>query len=58
MAAPTPQLPQRFAQIKQDIAASYPDFKKRATEAWREIIHELNKATETIGSQGPDVSRV
>ncbi|RXW25498.1 hypothetical protein EST38_g297 [Candolleomyces aberdarensis] len=54
MAAPTPQLPQRFAQIKQDIAASYPDFEKQATEAWTEIIHELNKAAETIGSQGPD----
>ncbi|KAF8071601.1 hypothetical protein FPV67DRAFT_1622090 [Lyophyllum atratum] len=51
MAAP---LPPRFADLKQEIAASYPDFKDRVTQAWGEIIAELKNVNADIAKTGPD----
>jgi hypothetical protein len=47
---------QHLLNIKQKIAASYPDFETRATKAWVEIIAELGKATEEIVAGGTEVS--
>ena len=41
-------LPPRFIDLKRSIASSYPDFEARATNAWREIIAELDKVTKVI----------
>jgi hypothetical protein len=48
------QLPLRFVDIKRDIAAAYPDFEKKATTAWREILEELSKTTEDIKKAGSE----
>jgi hypothetical protein len=49
------ELPPRYAELKKQIAASYPDFEQNATRAWREIIEELNKFAETIQKGGSSV---
>ena len=41
-------LPPRFIDLKGSIASSYPDFEARATNAWHEIIAELDKVTKVI----------
>ncbi|KAH6909282.1 hypothetical protein BKA70DRAFT_1278064 [Coprinopsis sp. MPI-PUGE-AT-0042] len=46
------ELPPRYAELKKQIAASYPDFEQNATRAWREITEELNKFAETIQKEG------
>ena len=48
-------LPPRFADLKHSIASSYPDFEARATNAWREIITELDKVTRVIKEEGLNV---
>ena len=48
--------PPRFADIKRQIAASYPDFEERATRAWADILAELDKATTDIARQGSEVT--
>ena len=45
-------LPPCFVDLKRSIASSYPDFEARATNAWREIITELDKATTVIKEEG------
>ena len=47
---------QHLLNIKQKIAASYPDFETRATKAWAEIIAELGKVTEEVAAGGTEVS--
>ena len=49
-------LPPRFADLKRSIASSYPDFEARATNAWNEIIAELDKVTRIIKEEGLNVS--
>ncbi|KIP06972.1 hypothetical protein PHLGIDRAFT_90163 [Phlebiopsis gigantea 11061_1 CR5-6] len=46
--------PPRFADIKRQIAASYPDFEERATKAWADILAELDKATTDIAHWGSE----
>lgn len=56
-----PQLgpcPPRFTELKQKIAASYPDFEQRATQAWNDILAELKTVTADIAKRGPDVSAI
>ena len=48
-------LPPRFVDLKRSIASSYPDFEARATNAWREIIAELDKVTSIIKEEGLNV---
>ena len=51
-------LPPRFAELKKEIVASYPDFEARATKAWGEILADLDKVTRDIAAQGSAVSRI
>ncbi|GJE92712.1 DUF1479 domain-containing protein [Phanerochaete sordida] len=44
--------PPRFAEIKRQIADSYPDFEARASKAWNDLLGELDTATEEIANQG------
>jgi hypothetical protein len=41
-------------QVKQDIVESYPDFEKRATQAWGEVLCQLDAVTHDIVAVGPD----
>jgi len=63
MAAPVlnPHLPDRFAELKREIAESHgPDFALRISRAWKEVIEQLSKLTGDIqeASSGfiPEVS--
>lgn len=56
MDADNQPLPERFADIKRNIATSLPDFQKRVTEAWADILKELEQRTKTIKEEGPNVS--
>lgn len=47
--------PARFADLKQEIAALYPDFEKRASQAWVEILGELKTANAEITKSGSNV---
>ena len=47
-----------FSDLKQEIANSYPDFEKRITIAWGEIIDQLNETTEAIAKEGSEVRRL
>lgn len=49
-------LPTRFADLKQEIAASFPEFKDRVTEAWTDILTQLKDVTAEITKTGSDVS--
>ena len=51
-------LPPRFAELKKEIVASYPDFEARATKAWGEILADLDKVTRDIAAQGSAVSSI
>ncbi|KAJ3560096.1 hypothetical protein NP233_g11059 [Leucocoprinus birnbaumii] len=44
--------PPRFLDLKREIAASFPDFKERATQAWKEVIEELVKFSEKVSEVG------
>ncbi|KZT07579.1 DUF1479-domain-containing protein [Laetiporus sulphureus 93-53] len=44
--------PPRFVEIKQEIAASYPDFQQRVTKAWNELLAELDQVTAEIAKEG------
>lgn len=48
-------VPERFSEIKREIAASQPDFQKNATKAWAEILKELEQRTADIVRDGPNV---
>jgi len=45
-------LPDRFVELKKQIAASYPDFEARAVASWNDIIEELDKITAEIQARG------
>ena len=47
--------PPRFVDIKKDIVNSYPDFQKRVTASWNDLLGELDKVTQEIASQGSQV---
>ncbi|KAG6914834.1 hypothetical protein DXG01_015055 [Tephrocybe rancida] len=47
-------LPPRFADLKREIAASYPNFKERVTKAWGEIIAQLKVINAEIADTGPE----
>ena len=53
MAAPYAE---HFLNLKRQIAETYPDFEARATQAWGDIINELDKMVATVSTQGPDVN--
>ena len=55
---PIMSLPPRFVDLKRSIASSYPDFQARATNAWREIITELDKVTKVIKEEGLNVGAI
>lgn len=55
MSTPT-RLPARFADLKQEIAGLYPNFRERVTQAWGEIIAQLKVVNAEIAQAGPDVS--
>ena len=46
-----------FTDLKREIASSYPDFEKRITKAWAEIIDQLNETTKVISKEGSEVRR-
>ncbi|TFK22748.1 DUF1479-domain-containing protein [Coprinopsis marcescibilis] len=46
------ELPVRFAELKQAIAKSYPDFEQRITQAWKEIIEQLEEFSKVIQKEG------
>ena len=48
-------LPPRFADLKREIAESYPDFEKRVTDAWAEIVQQLKETSEVVKKEGSDV---
>lgn len=48
-------LPPRFAELKQQIATSIPDFEQRATNAWSELLKELKVATNEIATKQTEV---
>ena len=53
-----PQLgpcPPRFAELKSQIAASYPNFEENVTRAWREVLSELKTVTDDIIAKGSEV---
>ncbi|KII86315.1 hypothetical protein PLICRDRAFT_43911 [Plicaturopsis crispa FD-325 SS-3] len=47
-------LPPRFAELKQQIASTYPNFEEKVTRAWNEILAELEQVTKNIARAGPD----
>ncbi|KAJ6596049.1 DUF1479-domain-containing protein [Mycena sp. CBHHK59/15] len=49
-------LPLRFVEIKRNIAASNPNFQEHTTQAWNEVLVELDKVTRNIIKDGSDVS--
>ncbi|EPQ53979.1 DUF1479-domain-containing protein [Gloeophyllum trabeum ATCC 11539] len=44
-------MPERFAELKQEIAESYPNFEERVTEAWRRLLPALAASTEQIAKE-------
>ncbi|KAI0798536.1 hypothetical protein BC629DRAFT_1592113 [Irpex lacteus] len=48
-------LPPRFIELKKEIAASHPDFEKRVTAAWADLLKELHTSTEEIAAQGSQI---
>ena len=47
--------PPRFTELKQRIAASYPDFERNVTKAWNEVLEELKVATEEFAEKSSEV---
>jgi hypothetical protein len=50
--------PARFSDLKREIAEATPDYEKRLTESWNDLLQELNKRTTEIAHEGPNVSRL
>jgi hypothetical protein len=50
------QLPPRFTEIKRSIAAANPNFEQDITNAWSEVLAELDKVTKTIAKEGSAVN--
>lgn len=54
----TASFPNRFVDLKREIASSYPDFQQRLTNAWVDVLGQLEETTNRIISEGPSVSIV
>jgi hypothetical protein len=52
----TASFPDRFVDLKREIASSHPDFQERLTNAWVDVLEQLEKTTNRIISEGPSVS--
>lgn len=50
--------PNRFVDIKREIAASHPDFQQRLTSAWVDVLEQLDESTSRIIRKGPSVGNV
>ncbi|KZT20478.1 DUF1479-domain-containing protein [Neolentinus lepideus HHB14362 ss-1] len=48
-------MPPRFVELKYEIAKSYPDFQKRATEAWARLLLSLALSTQQIAKEGTNI---
>ncbi|KAI0339923.1 DUF1479-domain-containing protein [Trametopsis cervina] len=48
-------LPPRFIELKKEIAGSHPDFEKRVTAAWADLLKELKTGTDEIAAQGSEI---
>ncbi|OJA13021.1 hypothetical protein AZE42_03520 [Rhizopogon vesiculosus] len=44
--------PARFSDLKREIAEATPDYEKRLTESWNDLLQELNKRTTEIAHEG------
>lgn len=50
------RLPNRFVDLKREIAASHPDFQQQLTRAWIEVLRELEERAHHIVQGGSSVS--
>jgi len=48
--------PARFADLKREIAEATPDYERRLTESWNDLLQELDRRTTEIANEGPNVS--
>lgn len=48
--------PERLVDLKRQIVEATPDYEKRLTECWKDILQELEKRTTDIAQAGSDVS--
>ncbi|KAG2369315.1 hypothetical protein BDR07DRAFT_1456656 [Suillus spraguei] len=46
--------PERFADIKREIVAATPDYERRLTESWNDLLQELDERTTEIADEGPN----
>lgn len=49
-------LPPEVVQLKEEIAAAFPDFEQRVTAAWTDLLKELKASTDEIIARGTNVS--
>jgi hypothetical protein len=56
MSLETAGLPNRFVNLKREIAASHADFQHRLTNAWVDVLEQLDERTDRIIKGGPSVS--
>ena len=52
------KFPERFVDLKREIASSYPNFQERVTKAWADVLEQLEARTNLIIGGGPSVSCV
>lgn len=45
--------PARFADLKREIAEATPDYEKRLTESWNDLLQELDRHATEIVNEGP-----
>jgi hypothetical protein len=50
----TTNWPERFADLKRKIVAATPDYERRLTESWNDLLQELNERTIEIADEGPN----
>ncbi|KAG1737148.1 uncharacterized protein EDB91DRAFT_491525 [Suillus paluster] len=50
----TIQWPERFADLKREIVEATPDYERRLTESWNDLLQELNQRTTEITDEGPN----
>jgi hypothetical protein len=49
----TTNWPERFADLKREIVAATPDYERRLTESWNDLLQELDERTIEIADEGP-----
>jgi hypothetical protein len=54
----TTNWPERFADLKREIVAATPDYERRLTESWNDLLQELDERTIEIADEGPSVGRL